>query len=54
MLGAILKDLAPQRGAEALLLVNGFGGTPLMELYLLVNSCPRILAGAGVSRPAAS
>jgi phosphoenolpyruvate---glycerone phosphotransferase subunit DhaK len=48
MLGAVLKDLAPKRGSEALLLVNGFGGTPLMELYLLVNSAKRILDGAGV------
>src|ERR1700682_2203969 len=28
MVGAILKDLAPPPGAQALLLVNGFGGTP--------------------------
>ena len=31
-----------------LLLVNGFGGTPLMELYLLVNAAHKVLAGAGV------
>jgi dihydroxyacetone kinase-like protein len=48
MLGAVVRDLAPRRGQEALLLVNGFGGTPLMELYLLVNSARRILDGAGV------
>jgi len=48
MLGAILKDLGPKAGQEALLLVNGFGGTPLMELYLLVNSARRVLSGAGV------
>src|SRR6185295_9421116 len=28
MLGAILDDLAPKSGAQAILLVNGFGGTP--------------------------
>ncbi len=49
MLGAILKDLGPKAGQEALLLVNGFGGTPLMELYLLVNSARRVLSGAGVN-----
>ena len=38
MAGAILNDLAPEDGAEALLFVNGFGGTPAMELYLMVNS----------------
>ena len=48
MLGAILDDLAPPAGADCLLLVNGFGGTPLMELYLMVNSARRILAGRGV------
>jgi phosphoenolpyruvate---glycerone phosphotransferase subunit DhaK len=49
MMGAILKDLAPKRGQPALLLVNGFGATPLMELYLLANSARRILDHAGVA-----
>src|SRR5258707_10196564 len=31
MVGAIVDDLAPRPGAEALLLVNGFGGTPMIE-----------------------
>jgi dihydroxyacetone kinase-like protein len=48
MLGAVLKDLGAKRGSEVLLLVNGFGGTPLMELYLMVNAARRILDGAGV------
>ena len=45
---AILGDLAPRAGSECLLLVNGFGGTPLMELYLMVNAARRILAGRGL------
>src|SRR4051794_8110801 len=49
LLDAILKDLAPGTGSEVLLLVNGFGATPLIELYLMVNSAKRILDGAGVS-----
>ena len=49
MLGAILGDLAPRAGSECLLLVNGFGGTPLMELYLMVNAARRILAGRGMA-----
>jgi phosphoenolpyruvate---glycerone phosphotransferase subunit DhaK len=49
MLGAILGDLAPSLGSECLLLVNGFGGTPLMELYLMVNAARRILAGRGLN-----
>ena len=48
MLGAILGDLAPSAGSECLLLVNGFGGTPLMELYLMVNAARRILEGRGL------
>jgi dihydroxyacetone kinase-like protein len=48
MVGAILKDLAPRAGSEALLLVNGFGGTPAMELYLMVNAAKRLLDDAGV------
>jgi dihydroxyacetone kinase-like protein len=48
MVGAIVKDLAPSPGADALLLVNGFGGTPAMELYLMVNSALRVLHGKGV------
>jgi phosphoenolpyruvate---glycerone phosphotransferase subunit DhaK len=37
IVGAIAGDLAGLRG-EALLLVNGFGGTPMMELYLMYNA----------------
>lgn len=35
LISTILRDLAPQQGAELLLHVNGFGGTPLLELYML-------------------
>ena len=46
--GAVLKDLSLKPGQQVLLLVNGFGGTPLMELYLMVNAVHKVLAGAGV------
>jgi dihydroxyacetone kinase-like protein len=46
--GAILKDLSLKPGREVLLLVNGFGGTPLLELYLMVNAAHKVLASAGV------
>lgn len=46
--GAIIKDLALKPGQEVILLVNGFGGTPLMELYLMVNATRKVLADAGV------
>ena len=40
---AILEDLKPSNNQEVLLHANGFGGTPLMELYLLFNSAKNIL-----------
>lgn len=49
MLNAILGDLSPRSGSEAILLINGFGGTPAMELYLMYNSAARILADRGIS-----
>jgi len=38
MTSAILGDLDADAGEEVLLLVNGFGATPAMELYLLYGS----------------
>jgi dihydroxyacetone kinase-like protein len=49
LLSAILKDLAPHSRSECLLLVNGMGGTPKMELYLMVNAAKRLLDEAGLS-----
>ena len=46
--GAILKDLSLKRGQETILLVNGFGGTPTRELYVMVNAALKVLHGAGV------
>jgi dihydroxyacetone kinase-like protein len=48
MLGAITGDLAAPAGSEVLLLVNGFGGTPSMELYLMYDAARRILDGQGL------
>jgi dihydroxyacetone kinase-like protein len=48
LLAAILGDLKPRQGSEVLLHVNGFGGTPLMELYLLFGSARRRLGAAGL------
>jgi dihydroxyacetone kinase, DhaK subunit len=44
---AILADIE-LTGAEIALMINGFGGTPLQELYLLNNSVSSELEGAGV------
>ena len=45
---AILNDLAPAPGAEVLLLVNGFGGTPSMELYVMANAAKKLIEKAGL------
>jgi dihydroxyacetone kinase-like protein len=49
LVGAILADLSLKPGSEVLLLVNGFGATPLIELYLMVNSARRILDAKGIA-----
>ena len=46
---AIAGDFSSIRGKSALLFVNGFGGTPVMELYLMYNAACRALAGTGVA-----
>ena len=45
---AIVEDLAPPKGGEVLLLVNGFGGTPALELYLMYDAAARQLAARGL------
>lgn len=46
--GAIIRDLSLKSGQRVILLVNGFGGTPLHELYLVSHSVRRILSEAGI------
>ncbi|MDX8431846.1 dihydroxyacetone kinase subunit DhaK [Mesorhizobium abyssinicae] len=46
---AITGDLSGRARGPALLFVNGFGGTPSMELYLMYNSARRIFETSGVS-----
>jgi len=48
LVGAIVGDLASPKLEEALLLINGFGGTPLIELYVMYNSARRALERRGV------
>jgi len=49
LMDAILGDLKAQPGRQVLLHVNGFGGTPLMELYLLHHAANRRLAADGLT-----
>ncbi|ESW82393.1 dihydroxyacetone kinase [Mesorhizobium sp. LSJC269B00] len=46
---AILGDLGDRAKGPALLFINGFGGTPLMELYLMYNSARNIFEKQGVT-----
>ena len=46
---AIVGDLGQVSKGNALLFVNGFGGTPSMELYLMYNSARRRLEKHGVT-----
>jgi dihydroxyacetone kinase-like protein len=49
MVSAIVTDLQPASGRGALLLVNGFGGTPVMELYLVYENARRIAERHGLT-----
>lgn len=43
------RDLKPAKNSEALLLVNGFAGTPLMELYLIYNTAAKLFNAHGIT-----
>ena len=48
MVEAVVSDLKPARGSRVLAFVNGMGGTPLLELYLLYGEVDRKLRAAGI------
>ena len=45
---AIMGDFGDPSSGDALLLVNGFGGTPAIELYLMYNVTRRLLQKRGL------
>ena len=49
MVGAIVADLKPPPRSGALLFVNGFGGTPAMELYLMYQNARAVAQKQGLS-----
>jgi len=50
MVDAILADLGSKaKDSEVLLLVNGLGATPLMELYLIYNTAEQLLNEHGIT-----
>jgi dihydroxyacetone kinase-like protein len=48
MVSVIVGDLGRAAKGEALLFVNGFGGTPAMELYLMYHSLRSLLERRGI------
>jgi dihydroxyacetone kinase-like protein len=49
MVGVILADSDAPPSGSVLLVVNGFGGTPALELYLMYNAARRILEKRGLA-----
>jgi len=45
----ILEDLPFSSGDSVLALVNGMGGTPLIELYVVFNELAKILKGRNIT-----
>src|SRR3954470_1775419 len=48
MVDAVVSDLSPASGARVLPFVNGMGGTPQIELYLLYHEIETLLRDAGL------
>jgi dihydroxyacetone kinase-like protein len=49
LLGPILEDLPFASGDDVLLLVNGMGGTPQVELYIVFKHAAEVLAEKGIT-----
>jgi dihydroxyacetone kinase-like protein len=45
---AVVEDLPYNEGDEVLAFVNGMGGTPLIELYIVYNELSKYLQGRGI------
>jgi dihydroxyacetone kinase-like protein len=49
MTTAVVDDIPFQRGDDVLAFVNGMGGTPLLELYVVFNEVRKYLDGRGIT-----
>src|SRR6188472_4415897 len=49
LVSPIVSDLGLKRGDSVLAFLNGMGGTPLIELYLMYHEVDRLLGKAGIS-----
>jgi dihydroxyacetone kinase-like protein len=45
----VVEDLPFSKGDKVLAFVNGMGGTPIIELYIVYNELQKILAGHGIA-----
>ncbi len=45
----VIEDLGLKSGEQVLALVNGMGGTPLIELYVVYNALHKILQGKNIT-----
>lgn len=48
MATAVVDDLPYKQGDQVLVFVNGMGGTPLIELYVVYNELAKFLKGRGI------
>jgi dihydroxyacetone kinase-like protein len=48
LVAPILEDMKPEAGSKVLLFVNGMGGTPEAELYIVYNHARKVLQDAGL------
>jgi dihydroxyacetone kinase-like protein len=48
LMEAILADFGTAAKGDAIVLVNGFGGTPSMELYVVYDNAARVLESHGI------
>jgi phosphoenolpyruvate---glycerone phosphotransferase subunit DhaK len=46
---AVAEDIPYEQGDQVLAFVNGMGGTPLLELYLVYNEVRKLLSGRGIA-----
>ena len=49
LLGAVVPDLPYQSGDRVALMINGLGGTPISELYLLYGIAAQKLQDQGIT-----
>ena len=49
LVGPVVADLGLRRGEAVVALVNGLGGTPLLELYLMFDAVRTLLDRAGIT-----